>query len=191
MAKSSPPALVIQTHLEESWFSSTLHNDVEKMRIQDQGHIIASPLFNVTRKPVAKIIREEAQIVKPTPIRIETAPAAKRETPQLQKPLLPSLADFKLLGVMVSDDLRQAVVQTGEANTVETVKEGESVLGWSVTGIKVDRIVLSHGEERRFFQLFSVNEPLSKDEKNNLPKNNLNNQSERTRPKNIRLRTVR
>lgn len=53
--------------------------------------------------------------------------------------------DFTLLGVVISDSQRSALIRTGKGEAVQRLTEGEEVAGWKLVQIASDRIVVRRG----------------------------------------------
>lgn len=51
-------------------------------------------------------------------------------------------ADFTLSGILISAGERSALVRAGDTQTVQQLKEGENIAGWTLVEIGPDRIVV-------------------------------------------------
>jgi len=54
-------------------------------------------------------------------------------------------ADLKLVGVIIRDDERVALVRLRNGDQLESVRQGDNVAGWSAVSIAPDRVLFRHG----------------------------------------------
>lgn len=85
--------------------------------------IAARSLFNPTRRPIEP------------PAEAKAIPAVK-----------PSR--FRLVGVLISDGLRMALIRRGRASDYTRVEEGQEIDGWRIERIVADRVVIRKGDTR-------------------------------------------
>ncbi len=85
--------------------------------------IAARTLFNPTRRPIEP------------PAEAKAIPAVK-----------PSR--FSLVGVLISDGLRMALIRRGRASDYTRVEEGQEIDGWRIERIVPDRVVIRKGDTR-------------------------------------------
>ncbi|MGO8914491.1 MAG: hypothetical protein ACLQJR_01125 [Stellaceae bacterium] len=73
--------------------------------------------------------------------------SATRQKPPAEpgQDLLGKSGSFVLLGVVISEAGRAALVQHGHPVEIARVSEGQAVEGWTVQSILPDRVVLEHG----------------------------------------------
>jgi general secretion pathway protein N len=88
------------------------------------AEVIRRPLFSPTRQP---------------------SPEAVKETQ--------GNANFALLGVIISDDGKIALVQHGRPPAMTRLTEGQAVEGWTVQSILPDRVMLRHGATEQEIKL--------------------------------------
>jgi len=91
--------------------------------LEDYSAIVERPLFFETRRPY-----EAARVAEVAPVRSEPAP------------------ELVLSAVIIADDRRIAIVEAGR-NDVHRLVPGESVQGWTLTGIEAQRATFTRGSE--------------------------------------------
>jgi hypothetical protein len=97
--------------------------------LEDYAVIIERPLFFETRHPYAP-----EQIVEAGPVRSEPAPA------------------LALSAIVIADDRRIAIVEAGR-NDVQRLRPGESIQGWTLTGVEAQRATFTRGGETMTLEL--------------------------------------
>jgi type II secretory pathway component PulC len=76
--------------------------------------ILERPLFTQTRRPSS--------------VASEDAPAGS--------------ADFTLAGILISGNERSALIRTGSTGTLQQLKRGENIAGWTLVEIAADRAIV-------------------------------------------------
>lgn len=104
--------------------------------LDEFAEVAERTLFNPTRRPIEPPEVDKAQIVKP------------------------SL--FTLIGILISDGERMALIRRGRAADYLQVREGEEIDGWRVERIAPDRIVIRKGDTQEDVVLKDRTEPLPK-----------------------------
>lgn len=94
--------------------------DLELPPVDEFSEIAERTLFNATRRP------------------IETPPAAVKV--QVISP-----SNFSLIGILISDGERMALIRRGGAGDYLRVRVGQQVDGWSINNIVPDRVVIKKG----------------------------------------------
>jgi hypothetical protein len=62
---------------------------------------------------------------------------------------------LSLAGVIVTPDARQALIAHGQPPAIAHLQEGQSVDGWTLRSIAVDRVVVANGHEQHELRLFA------------------------------------
>jgi general secretion pathway protein N len=94
--------------------------------IESFAEVTRRPLFSPTRQP------PPAEVVKDTQ---------------------GNASGFALLGIIISDDGRIALIEYGRPPALARLKEGQAVDGWTLQSILPDRIVLQHGATEQELRL--------------------------------------
>ena len=93
--------------------------------------IAARPVFSMTRRPP----EPRPVVVQPAPAPVPVAPAALREPPV-------KTGQFKLVGVVIMNGEKRALVRNGREEELLRVAEGDEIDGWAVERIEPDTIRL-------------------------------------------------
>ena len=97
--------------------------------------IAARPVFSATRRPP----EPRPVVVQPAPPPVPVAPAALREPPV-------KTGQFKLVGVVIMNGEKRALVRNGREEALLRVAEGDEIDGWAVARIEPDAIRLMKRE---------------------------------------------
>jgi type II secretory pathway component PulC len=105
---------------------------IEPSSYQD---FVERPLFSATRrKPKAPDAEEQAAVA-----------------------VAPSI-DLKLLGVITSPDGSIAQVSSGDGSTSQSLRQGESIEGWTVVAIETSNVTLSRDGETMALAIFNTDD---------------------------------
>lgn len=77
------------------------------------------------------------------------APTRRPPPPEAAQDLLGAAEGFALLGTVIADDRRSALIRYGRPPRLARLGEGQAVEGWTVRTILPDRVLLEHGATRR------------------------------------------
>jgi general secretion pathway protein N len=73
------------------------------------------------------------------------SPTRQPPPPEVVKDTQGNSTTIALLGIIISDDGRIALIEYGRPPALARLKEGQAVEGWTLQSILPDRIVLQHG----------------------------------------------
>jgi hypothetical protein len=110
--------------------------------IDSTGAVLPSALAATSSQP-ALIIPDRASlaVILERPVFSETRRPRGTATGGAQATPI----DFTLLGVVISDSQRSALIRTGEGEAVQRLTEGEDIADWKLVQIAPDRIVVRRG----------------------------------------------
>jgi hypothetical protein len=111
------------------------------------SEIAARPVFIPSRRPIPP----------PAALTLAAAPAPAPPPP----PAPPPQINLTLVGIMIGDEGRYALVRSAGSQTVTTLAEGQEIGGWQVYLILPDRIVLrvANIETEIMFPVLSPSQP--------------------------------
>jgi len=116
-------------------------NPLASLALDSFKETVERPLFNQTRAP------------KPAPVIAEDEPQDEPQEPQSGP------GDFTLLGVVVSDTGKTALVRLNKTNEVLRLKDGQELSDWQVTEIGPKSIVIKKDDQEFPLQLFGSRAP--------------------------------
>jgi general secretion pathway protein N len=93
--------------------------------IDAYAEVVKRPLFSTTRQP--------------------PPPAAAQDST--------GKSSFVLIGIVISQSERTALIQAGRGATIARLREGQTVDGWTVQSIAADRVTLERGGVRQELKL--------------------------------------
>ena len=111
------------------------------MPIADYNEILERPVFSPTRRPAE-----------------ESAPA---ESEQFFQSPASQLADgeFKLIGIIIVDESRFALLQTAGTGQTQRVQIGETVDGWRISALSPSTATIERGSEAKTLELERKSDP--------------------------------
>jgi len=72
------------------------------------------------------------------------SPSRQPAPPEAAQEDLGNSSAFTLLGIVISEGERMALIEHGKPGVVARLKEGQAVEGWRVQTIEADRVILEH-----------------------------------------------
>lgn len=73
------------------------------------------------------------------------SPSRQPAPPEAAQEDLGNSSAFTLLGIVISEGERMALIEHGKPGVVARLKEGQAVEGWRLQAIEADRVILEHG----------------------------------------------
>jgi hypothetical protein len=73
------------------------------------------------------------------------SPSRQPAPPEAAQEDLGNSSAFTLLGIVISEGERMALIEHGKPGVIARLKEGQAVEGWRVQTIEADRVILEHG----------------------------------------------
>jgi hypothetical protein len=118
--------------------------NVATKSLDDYEQIIVRPLFMQDRRPY---VAEDAVVAsRPGRQRKQTAKTAKD--------------DYKLSAVVITDDKRIALLQSGRNDKLQKLNQGDEIDGWILTDIQRAQVSLEKGGEIKLLELAVKNSPV-------------------------------
>jgi hypothetical protein len=72
------------------------------------------------------------------------SPSRQPAPPEAAQEDLGNSSAFTLLGIVISEGERMALIEHGKPGVIARLKEGQAVEGWRLQAIEADRVILEH-----------------------------------------------
>lgn len=116
-------------------------SDRTKAKIDHYTEILDRPLFRPSRRPAAERIADTLG---------DALPSRPAQTPD---------AEFKLVGIMIIEEKRFALIQTIKGRATRRVEVGDEIDGWHVTSLTPDSATLNRGVQSKKIGLERKSDP--------------------------------
>ncbi len=132
---------VPSTDVDHVQSSGSHPGELVDTRAVDYGEILARPLFSPTRRPAPDTAFDDPE---PLP----QSPASQI-----------SNGDIKLVGIIIEDENRFALLQTAPTLQTQRAQVGEVVDGWRITALKPSSATLERGAQAKTLVLERRSDP--------------------------------